>query len=538
MSLVFDVATPLPQPQRHRADVACFIGFVARRPGRPVPEQLRKQLADAGWVDGVWARPASQIESLENLPVVLDSWSLFDHLFAWEDRPLTVDGTRRCATYLGAAVRSFFARGGRRAVVIRAGDPWPYLESGERRADLRRARLRRMLPDFAERGAVAQPFEPHNPASWQGIHHLYGLRDVSLLVLPDLPDACTYEPPQPLLTPLPPVVDEGFVECSPDEPPLPDDTGLRQLPAPRLDSLGYAAWVLAMRAAGGYLADPRSRREVLLVAALPLPDVQARRTSGAGHVHAQADLPAYLRRMGVLREDGRVGEGVASAFVQLAWPWPRSAAAVDLPEAVEPPDGLLAGLLAASAAQRGCFRSVAGDFSLPRLRDVGDAVPVPAVAPPAVAGPAGPTEQLARHVCVLAPGPAGWALLSDVTTSPSEAWRFGGASRLMSTLMRAARAAGDAAAFDLNGPALWARLRNTIEDLLLDFWHEGAFAGNSPAQAFSVRCDRSTMTQADLDAGRLIVEISVRPAASIERITVVLDLGNTAHAEASVRESA
>ena len=32
-----------------------------------------------------------------------------------------------CASYLGAAVRSFFARGGRRAMIVRVGDPWPYL---------------------------------------------------------------------------------------------------------------------------------------------------------------------------------------------------------------------------------------------------------------------------------------------------------------------------------------------------------------------------------------------------------------------------
>jgi hypothetical protein len=534
VSLVFELAKPSAQALRHRADVACFIGFVARRAQRPLPDALRAQLAAAGWVDGIWARPQTQVDSLLNLPVALDSWDLFDHLFAWDERPLAETGSRSCATYLGAAVRSFFLRGGRRAIVIRAGDPWPFLESGDRRAQLRRVRLRRLLPEFAERGTVAAPFEPHNPASWQGIHHLAGLRDVSLLVLPDLPDACTYEPAQPDMTPPPPVVAEGFVECSPDTPPPPADGSLRRLPAPRLDSRGYAAWMLAMHAASTFLADPRCRREVLLMAALPLPDLQARRTVAGGGVHAQADLPAYLRRIGVLREDGNAGDAAASAFVQLGWPWLRTRAALDLPEGLEPPDGVLAGLVAASATQRGSFRSVAGDFSVLRLRDVGDAEPLPAVAP----GDEGPTAALARHLCVFAPQPEGWALLSDVTTAPAEAWRFGGASRLVGMVLRAARAAGEAMAFDPNGPALWAQLRNSIEDLLLQFWNEGAFAGATAAEAFSVRCSRSTMTQADLDAGRLIVEIALRPTASIERITVVLDLGNAARAEASVRESA
>jgi hypothetical protein len=536
MSLVFEVASPPSESDANRADVACFIGFVRRRPNRPLPDALQAQLAAAGWVDGIWRRSPAQIESLENLPVALDSWSLFDWLFAWETRLLSDDGDRACATYLGAAVRGFFARGGQRAIVIRVGDPWPVLESGTTRATRQRERIRLMLPDFAERTSPTRPFEPHNPASWQGIHHLYGLRANSMLLLPDLPDACMVETPLPDRTVAPPPVPEGFVECSEDEP-VSIDTGLRQVPAPRLDSNGFAAWQLAMSSARAFLADRRNRHEVLLVAALPLPDIDTRRVVGSGYVHAQADMLAYLRRIGVLRDDGSLAgldQGTASAFVQLSWPWLRTQASEDLPEGLEAPDGALAGLIAAGATLRGAFRSVAGDFSMPRLRDIAGAEPVPSWS----LGSDGPTWQLAQHICVFAELPDGWALQSDVTTSPQEAWRFGGASRLMSTIVRAARASGDALAFDANGPALWAQVRGGIEDMLLGFWREGAFAGTSAAEGFNVRCDRSTMTQADLDAGRLIVEISVRPAVSIERITVVLNLGNTVGGSVRVREAA
>jgi len=536
MSLLFEVASAPVESDSNRADVACFIGFVRRRPNRPLPDALRAQLAAAGWVDGIWRRPPAQIENLENLPVALDSWSLFDWLFAWEARPLTDAGDRLCATYLGAAVRSFFARGGRRAIVIRVGDPWPFLQSGTTRADRQRDRIRLLLPDFAERISPTRPFEPYNPASWQGIHHLYGLRENSMLLLPDLADACMVEPLLPSVAVTPPPLPEGFVECSEDEP-VPVDTGLRQVPAPRLDSNGFAAWQLAMSSARAFLADRRNRHETLLVAALPLPDIDTRRVVGSGYVHAQADMLAYLQRIGVLREDSSLGDadqGMASAFVQVAWPWLRTQASEDLPEGLEAPDGVLAGLVAAGATLRGAFRSVAGDFSMPRLRDIAEAEPVPSWS----LGDDGPTWELAQHICVFAEQPDGWALQSDVTTSPQEAWRFGGASRLMSTIIRAARAAGDALAFDANGPALWTQVRSGIESLLLGFWNEGAFAGASAGEAFNVRCDRSTMTQADLDAGRLIVEISVRPAVSIEQITVVLNLANTVGGSARVREAA
>ena len=71
---------------------------------------------------------------------------------------------------------------------------------------------------------------------------------------------------------------------------------------------------------------------------------------------AQADMLAYLQRIGVLLPDGSVGgNGLASAFVQLSWPWLHTQASNDLPESLESPDGVLAGLIAGSAAQRGIF---------------------------------------------------------------------------------------------------------------------------------------------------------------------------------------
>ncbi|KQU77068.1 MULTISPECIES: phage tail protein [unclassified Rhizobacter] len=530
MSLAFEPATPALQPQVRRADVACFIGHVARRAGQPLPATLRDQLRLAGWIDGPWQRPAAQVESLLNLPVALDSWQQFDQLYAWDRRVLSPDSPQRCATYLGAAVRSFFARGGRRAIVLRVGDPWDYLESAAQRLAASGTRLARLLPAIS---AANPPFSPYAPSTWQGIQHLYGLRDTSLLLLPDLADACSHVTPAleaaPFVAPAP----EGFVECSTDEPAA-VDTRLQRLAPPELDLAGYTAWMGAVSQARAFLA--AWQREIVFLGALPLPHLDTQGGSGSGLVHAQADMPAWLTRLGVLRTDGLPGDPqAASAFVQLAWPWLRTqASGSDLPGGLESPDGVLAGLVACGATRRGCFRSVAGDSSLPLLRDLASAVPQPAWG----LGDDNPDVQLARHVCLFAQAPDGWMLQSDVTTSPSEAWRFGGASRLIGAIRRSVRADGDVLAFDLNGPTLWAQLQRQVEDLLLGFWDEGAFAGTSAAEAFEVRCDRGTMSQADLDAGRLIVEISVRPAASIERITVVLNLGNMAAASDALREAA
>jgi phage tail sheath protein FI len=40
---------------------------------------------------------------------------------------------------------------------------------------------------------------------------------------------------------------------------------------------------------------------------------------------------------------------------------------------------------------------------------------------------------------------------------------------------------------------------------------DGALQGRRAEEAFFVRCDRSTMTQNDLDNGRLVCEIGVAP---------------------------
>ncbi len=65
------------------------------------------------------------------------------------------------------------------------------------------------------------------------------------------------------------------------------------------------------------------------------------------------------------------------------------------------------------------------------------------------------------------------------------------------------------AVFEPNGERLWANIRQTISDFLYNEWRNGALLGVSTEEAYFVRCDRSTMTQNDLDNGRLVCLIGV-----------------------------
>jgi phage tail sheath protein FI len=65
--------------------------------------------------------------------------------------------------------------------------------------------------------------------------------------------------------------------------------------------------------------------------------------------------------------------------------------------------------------------------------------------------------------------------------------------------------------FEPQGERLWSAVRRVIEDFLFNEWQGGALLGDKPERAFFVRCDRSTMTQNDIDNGRLICLVGIAP---------------------------
>lgn len=65
------------------------------------------------------------------------------------------------------------------------------------------------------------------------------------------------------------------------------------------------------------------------------------------------------------------------------------------------------------------------------------------------------------------------------------------------------------AVFEPNDEPLWASVRAAVADFLRGEWQGGALKGVRPEEAYFVKCDRSTMSQNDLDNGRLVVSIGV-----------------------------
>ena len=95
------------------------------------------------------------------------------------------------------------------------------------------------------------------------------------------------------------------------------------------------------------------------------------------------------------------------------------------------------------------------------------------------------------------------------TISSDPEWKYVNLRRYFAYLEHSIDRGTQWAVFEPNGERLWANIRETVSDFLYSEWVSGALLGASPKEAFFVRCDRSTMTQNDLDNGRLICLIGV-----------------------------
>jgi uncharacterized protein len=115
-----------------------------------------------------------------------------------------------------------------------------------------------------------------------------------------------------------------------------------------------------------------------------------------------------------------------------------------------------------------------------------------------------------------------------ITSDPD--WKYVNVRRLLIFLERSIDLGLQWVVFEPNADPLWARVRRTISNFLTTVWRNGALEGTTKEEAFFVKCDRTTMTQADIDNGRLICVIGVAPVKPAEFVIVRIGLW-TAHAE-------
>lgn len=192
--------------------------------------------------------------------------------------------------------------------------------------------------------------------------------------------------------------------------------------------------------------------------------------------------------------------GLDSSHAALYHPWIQVVDPLGGPLLSLPPSGAIAGVYARSDVGRGVFRAPANEV----LHGVAGFECDINTAQQEVLNPEGINvlrefEGRGRRV---------WGART-ISTDPE--WKYVNVRRYFAYLERSLDRGTQWAVFEPNGDALWAQLRAAVGDFLYNEWRHGALLGVKPEEAYFVRCDRSTMTQNDLDNGRLVVLIGVAP---------------------------
>ena len=397
----------------------------------------------------------------------------------------------------GVALRSYFASGGREAVIVRMGDPVPLFARERGRVNA----LAKLIGEGYGAGAASLAdllgmVLPQLPAEfptrdpWHGLAHLHGLDDVAMVLLPDVPDLVATVPALVPETEVLPRPKEIFAPCVP-EPPATVNGAIRQARPASVHAEGLELWSrIAVWAAEQV---ERITPEAMVVTALPLVDVDA-------------EVLTAHEALGVVAT-GNAGQGMVHRQLQITAPWIASGEAHDMPAGASPADGMLAGHIAASTLASGAWRTVAGRTLTPSQR--------PCAAPAILAFDTSP------QLSVIGYGVRGPAILSDRTTDPGS-FNQANIRRLTGLILRAARHRGETAVFEANGNRFWRDVAMSVTTLMRQLHSAGALRGLTEPEAFQVECGPQTMSQADIDAGRAIAEVTFAPSHSLEFIEISL----------------
>ncbi len=102
------------------------------------------------------------------------------------------------------------------------------------------------------------------------------------------------------------------------------------------------------------------------------------------------------------------------------------------------------------------------------------------------------------------------------TITSDSLWKYVSVRRLFIYLERSIYEGTQWVVFEPNDDRLWARVKDTIRLFLRNQWRSGALFGRTEEEAFSITCDRTTMSQDDILNGRLICVIGIAPVRPAE----------------------
>ena len=184
------------------------------------------------------------------------------------------------------------------------------------------------------------------------------------------------------------------------------------------------------------------------------------------------------------------------------YPWVTVAnpvATPNLPKTLNlPPSGFICGIYARSDSERGVFKAPANEL----VRGAVGLERQISAAEQEMLNPAGVN-------CLRYFAGRGNLVWGARTAAADLEWKYVNVRRYSIYLEQSMEQGTQWVAFEPNGEPLWENVRSAVSIFLCNEWRKGALLGQKPEEAFFVRCDRTTMTQDDLDNGRLICLIGI-----------------------------
>jgi len=187
-----------------------------------------------------------------------------------------------------------------------------------------------------------------------------------------------------------------------------------------------------------------------------------------------------------------------SSYAALYYPWVRILDPVTNQEANIPPSGFVCGIYARSDNEEGVQKSPANEV-------VTDAISFETILNKAQQDLLNPQG---INCFRFFPG-RGYRLWGARTATSDTLNQYVNVRRYLNYLKKSIDLGTQSVVFENNGPALWASVTQLVTDFLTDEFRNGRLFGTTPAEAFFVRCDLTTMTQVDLDNGRMVCLIGV-----------------------------
>jgi uncharacterized protein len=194
-----------------------------------------------------------------------------------------------------------------------------------------------------------------------------------------------------------------------------------------------------------------------------------------------------------------------TTFAAFYFPWIKVFNPLTNQDIMVPPSGHVAGIYAKTDVERGVYKAPANEI---------------------VAGATSLQFQITKAEqdllnpkgvnCIRVFPSRGIRVWGARTGSTNSLWKYINVRRFFLFLAESIDEGTQWVVFEGNSERLWARVRQTIVQFLMTQFREGALMGTRPEEAFFVKVDRTTMTQGDIDNGRLICIIGVAPVKPAE----------------------